>query len=224
MIHGESGKWTKPTQPLGGTVRVIWGLILGLIAVTLVLPLAVSHGSWSFAGFTHVPLCVTPPRFGMGSPSWSLHNDPQFVTSRGVTASVAATVQACSQHPSIGQRTLATFVSLPGTLVWLGVLFLLWRLVRTAEVFGPFTMRMARLLRFLGWFIIVGTLTAVAIEGSATRALLHSMLPAFDQPYTMDLPLDGAVFVALLGGIVALTFGRIVRVGVRMDEDLQGTV
>jgi hypothetical protein len=160
----------------------------------------------------------------MSSSDWSLHDDPQFVTSHGVTASVGGTIQACSQHPGLGQRTLATFMSLPGTLVWLGVLFLLWRLVRTAENYGPFTMRMARLLRFLGWFIIVGTLTAVAVEGWATEALLDGMLPAFGQSYTMDLPVDSAVFVALLGGIVALTFGRIVRVGVRMDEDLQGTV
>jgi DUF2975 family protein len=224
MISDESGKRYRPAQPLGGAVRVIWGLILGLVALTIVFGAAVNHGSWSFAGFSHIPICVTPRGFGIGSSDWTLNNDPQFVASHGVTTSVAGTVQACSMHPSLGQRTLATFMSLPGTLVWLGVLFLLWRLVRTAEVYGPFTMRMAGLLRFIGWFIIAGALIAVVVEGAAAQALLHDMLPAFDSSFSEELPVNGAVIVALLGGIVALTFGRIVRVGARMDEDLQGTV
>jgi Protein of unknown function (DUF2975) len=107
-------------------------------------------------------------------------------------------------------------------VVWLGVLFLLWRLVRTAEQSGPFTEPMARLLRFTGWFIIAGSIAASAAQGAATDALLSMKLQGQDS-FADAVPLPGAV-VPVLAGVVALTFARIVRAGSRMAEDLQGTV
>jgi len=169
-------------------------------------------------------VCVTQPDMTYGSSRWTASNGFPYTPKAGAMINVNAALQACDQHPSLSQRTLATAKTLPNTLMWLGVLFLLWRLVRTAERYGPFTLATARLLRLVGWFIIGGTVIAGFVEGAATNALLASMLKNFSGSFLDFLPLSGVTIIAMLAGIVALTFARIVRVGVRMDEDLQGTV
>ena len=62
--------------------------------------------------------------------------------------------------------------------MWAGVLFLLWRLTRTARRSGPFTAQVAAGLRRLGWFVLIGGPAAAAVQGFAVDALLNSMLRA----------------------------------------------
>jgi Protein of unknown function (DUF2975) len=170
----------------------------------------------------HGAICASQPHMSMSSGDWPVHG-ASYAPRAGATVTINGTVQACVQHPGLGQRFLKTLTSLPSMVVWLGVLFLLWRLVRTAEQSGPFTEPMARLLRFTGWFIIAGSIAASAAQGAATDALLSMMLQG-QNSFADAVPLPGAVVVPVLAGVVALTFARIVRVGSRMAEDLQGTV
>jgi hypothetical protein len=223
MIHEEPGEWRRPTEPLGGTVRILAVFMLMVVVLGLVLPL-MRGGSSALGGVGDAAVCVTQPNETYGSSAWTASNGFPYTPKAGAMININAALQACNQHPSLSQRTLATARTLPNTLMWLGVLFLLWRLVRTAERYGPFTLATARLLRFLGWFIIGGTIIAGFVEDAATDALLSSMLRNFNGSFADFLPVNSGMIIAMLAGVVALTFARIVRVGARMDEDLQGTV
>lgn len=127
-------------------------------------------------------------------------------------------------YPSLYQRLLYTFTALPSVLVWAGVLFLLWRLVRTASLNGPFTMPFAVGMRRLGWFIIIGSLVAASAQGAATDALLNSLLRA-QASFGAAVPQFRSVLpVPLIAGAALLTFARIIRLGAAMDEEIQATV
>jgi predicted aminopeptidase len=78
-------------------------------------------------------------------------------------------------------------------------------------------------MRALGWFILVGSVAAVALQGFAVDALLNSMLR--DQnDFADSIPLHGSLFVPVLSTAVLLTFARFIRAGVAMDEEIKGTV
>lgn len=130
----------------------------------------------------------------------------------------------CTDHADGLQRLWDVLGGLPSLLVLLGVLALLNALVRGASRDGVFTRRTATLLRATGWWLLAGCLVAQFVEAGAHAALLATL--ARDHPFTADtwllswhLPY-ALVFTAL--GI--LTFARVMRAGVAMREDLEGTV
>jgi hypothetical protein len=65
-------------------------------------------------------------------------------------------VQLCTDHPSVGQHLLETLNQAPAYLLFIGVLALLWRLIRDAKRHGLYTTRMAAQLRGIGWLLIIG--------------------------------------------------------------------
>jgi hypothetical protein len=56
----------------------------------------------------------------MSSGDWPVHG-ASFAPRAGATVTINGTVQACVQHPGLGQRFLKTLTSLPSMVVWLGV-------------------------------------------------------------------------------------------------------
>ncbi len=72
----------------------------------------------------------------------------------------------CAAHPGIGQHLLYSLTTLPGLLLWGGILLLLWRLIVISSRGGPFTLRVASAMRGLGWFIMAGAVLSAAIEQS----------------------------------------------------------
>ena len=209
----------SPTEPLGGTVRFIGVFLLGLTALAVLLGVT-GHSNWSIGGFGNADVCATQSNvsYGVETPS-----DPSLATRPGATVNVAGTAMACASHLSLTQRLLKTLTTLPASLVWLAVLFLLWRLVRSAERYGPFTAAVASLLRLTGWFIIGGSVLATVAQSIAADALRNTMFRN-QHDFGNVFVNPGPLFPPLLAGVVALTFARIVRRGVQLDEDLQGTV
>jgi hypothetical protein len=130
----------------------------------------------------------------------------------------------CTDHADGAQRLFDVLGGLPSLLLALGVLFLLNRLIQGTSRQGVFTVRTAKHLRVAGWWLLLGCLVAEVVEAGAHAALLATL--ARDHAFDADTwlgswqPPYALVFTAL--GI--LTFARVMRAGVAMREDLEGTV
>jgi hypothetical protein len=208
------------TEPLGSVTALFGGLLLFAVAASIVFTV---FGSGSLGGFGHTTICATQPNTGYGGSDWASHLD---VAARpGASISINGTLQACADHPAVGQRILYTLMSLPGLLVWGSVLFLLWRVIRAARQSGPFTVPVAVAMRRLGWLIIGGCVAAAAVQGFALDQLLNTMLTPRD--HFGDLisePVRALLPVPALAGAALLTFARIIRLGADMDDEIKGTV
>lgn len=206
------------TEPLRSVTYLFGGLILTLTGITVITTVA---GSGTIGGFGRGPICVTQPNQWYGGSEWS--SQLGIAPRPGASLSISGTLQACTQHPSLSQRWLYSFIGWPSVLVWAAVLFLLWRLVRTASDSGPFTVPVAAGLRLLGWLIILGSLAAASAQGAATDALLNTLLRT-DNGFGDSVPHLSVLPVPLLAGAALLTFARIIRRGAAMDEEIQATV
>ncbi|MFJ1544609.1 DUF2975 domain-containing protein [Streptomyces sp. NPDC088246] len=177
------------------------------------------------------PLVGTKLRLMWGGPNVCAESRSDFSTD-GFTAmfrphagvEVMTRPSYCTDHADGAQRLFDFLGGFPSLLLVLGILFLLNRLIQGASREGVFTARTAKLLRAAGWWLLLGCLVAEVVEAGAHTALLATLA----QDYTFDAdnwlgtwqPPYALVFTAL--GI--LTFARIMRAGVAMREDLEGTV
>jgi hypothetical protein len=212
----------KLTEPLGTVTAVFGGFLLLLIAAGVALTLM---GSGSIGGIGHTDICVDQPHAMYGGSNWLQGMD--LTARRGATLSMNGTLQACANHPGFGQRFLYTLTSVPSALVWGSVVFLLWRVIRAARKTGPFTVPVAAAMRRLGWLIIAGTAAAATVQALAMNQLLNSMMVLAVPNQLTDLisePVHALLPVPLLAGAALLTFARIIRLGVAMDDELKGTV
>ena len=136
----------------------------------------------------------------------------------GVEASGSA-ARLCQESPSLGQRAADLGGELPWLLFGFVVLLLFSRLLKSVLRQGPFTDAASRRLSVLGWSVAAGTpLTGLAV-GWSQFWLVGSMAPTAGAEPTVSGPL-----VLVLAGLAAVIMGRIMREGVRMREDLEGTV
>jgi hypothetical protein len=207
------------TEPLRSVTYIFSGLLL---AFTTIAAISAIVGEGTIGGFGRGPVCVTQPDSWYGGDNWAAQF--HIATQPGASISINGALQACAPHPSFYQRLLYTLTGLPSVLVWAGVLFLLWRLVRAATLNGPFTGSIAVGMRRLGWFIIIGSLVAASAQGAATDALFNSLLReqnAFGDAVPRFL---SVLPVPLLAGAALLAFARIIRLGAAMDEEMQATV
>ncbi|HEY4460820.1 MAG TPA: DUF2975 domain-containing protein [Pseudonocardiaceae bacterium] len=149
---------------------------------------------------------------------------PMTPTLPGPGVSVNSDGATLCVHPaSATQHALAVVIGILGPALFLGALFLLYRVLREAEYGGVFGDRVAGRLRTLGIFLVAAPLVAMVLKGSATAYYVASVSRVeAGQPFGVTFwqwPLP-----TLLAGLGALTFARIMRVGARMREDLDGTV
>ncbi|MCA6092293.1 DUF2975 domain-containing protein [Streptomyces sp. SCA3-4] len=137
---------------------------------------------------------------------------------KGVEASSSAT-RLCQNSPSAGQRAADLGGELPWLLFGSLALLLFSRLLKTVLRQGPFTDAASRRLSVLGWFVAVGTPLAGLVAGWSQSWLVGSMAPIVGSGPTVSGPQ-----VLVLAGLAAVIMGRIMREGVRMREDLEGTI
>jgi hypothetical protein len=208
------------TEPLGSVTALFGGLLLFTVAAGLAFFVA---GRGSIGGFGNTAVCVTQPNVVYNGEGWTRHLG--VAVRPGTSAGINGALQACAAHASIGQRVLYSLMSLPSTLAWAAVLFLLWRLMTVARRTGPFTVGVAVAMRRLGWLIIAGSAVAGAVQGFATDQLLNTMLAAQnDSGDTVTGLIHGLLPVPLLVGAALLTFARIIRLGAAMDDEIKATV
>lgn len=208
----------RATEPLATTAAVFSGLLMGLIAVVTVASI---WGSGSFGGFGDAQVCATSRQTVTSEPS------PAFLAHSvrpGAYLSLNSAVQACAAHPGLWQRILYTLTSLPSALLWVGVLLLLWRLIRIAARRGPLALEVAGSMRLLGWFVLAGSLIVIVGQGVANQLLLNTMLAAGSDLGAIVNSLIAGWPVPLLVGAGLLTFARITRLGAALDEEIKGTI
>ncbi|EPH46160.1 DUF2975 domain-containing protein [Streptomyces aurantiacus] len=136
----------------------------------------------------------------------------------GVEASSSAT-RLCQDSPSVGQRAADLGGQLPWLLFASLALLLFHRLLKAVLLQGPFTDAVAQRLSVLGWFVAAGTPLAGLVVGWSQSWLSASMAPVIGSGPTVTGPQ-----ALVLAGLAAVIMGKIMREGVRMREDLEGTI
>ncbi|MEV4188842.1 hypothetical protein AB0J28_46155 [Streptosporangium canum] len=146
-------------------------------------------------------------------------DDPAFtqMARPGVMAS-ASGLEFIDGSPDAGQYLWQALTTFPGFVVTAGAFFLMWRLMWRARG-GVYIPQVARRVRFLGGWLLAGGLLAPQIENFAMMRLLDTMAVGEAGYRTGEIPL-----VVPLVGLGLLALAGILRDGVRMREDLEGTV
>lgn len=141
---------------------------------------------------------------------------------RGVQATWG-TASLCTARPTAGQALAFAVTLLPVALLRLGALYLLMRLARTAARDGVHTVKAARLVLALGWWLLAGGLAATLAEAFARVNLLAELVtwPVNWGQWPVAWSVSWPVFWFGLGLII---FARIMRVSAGMRADLEGTV
>ncbi|MFD9885902.1 DUF2975 domain-containing protein [Streptomyces alboflavus] len=137
---------------------------------------------------------------------------------KGVEATGSGT-RLCQDDPSVGQRAADLGGELPWLLFGAVVLLLFSRLLDAVVDKGPFTETVARRLSTLGWVVTAGAPLASLVVGSSRSWLVGSMAPVAGSGLEMSGTLE-----LVLAGLAAVVMGKIMREGVRMREDLEGTI
>lgn len=137
---------------------------------------------------------------------------------KGVEAASSA-ARLCQEGPSVGQRAADLGSELPWLLFGFVALLLFSQLMNAVVRDGPFTETAARRLSVLGWAVTVGTPVAGLVVGWSQSWLVASMAPIVGSG-----PEWAGPQVLILAGLAAVIMGRIMREGVRMREDLEGTI
>lgn len=223
---GPVGKTPNPAtgrqlvQPLGGLLAAIAVVTLFLLAVGLAGTLSGSGMALSYPGLGTGPVCADVNYNGIGMVSSSL---TLTGLRPGASVGVPNPIPLCLQHATAGQRALAFLASAPHTVLYLMIFGLTGWLLLVARREGPFVPTVCRLLRFLGWLVLVGSVI-VAIGQNLAQAYFLATATASPVPVAADA-LNGAFLgVPLLAGCALLTLARIMRAGSRMRDDLEGTV
>jgi hypothetical protein len=126
-------------------------------------------------------------------------------------------------HPTAGQALAFAVTLLPPGLLLVGVLYLTMRLARTAARDGVYTVQAARLVLFLGWWLLAGGLVTSIAEGFARLNLL-GLLVTWHVDW-VDWPSSwGWSWPVEWFGLGLIIFARIMRVSAGMRADLEGTV
>ncbi|MFI5760668.1 DUF2975 domain-containing protein [Streptomyces sp. NPDC051563] len=137
---------------------------------------------------------------------------------QGVEAS-SSTTRLCQNSPSTAQRAADLGSRLPWMLFASLALLFFSRLLKAVLSQGPFTDEVARRLTVLGWFVTLGTPLAGLVVGWSQSWLVGSMAPMIGSGPEVSDPQ-----VLILAGLAAVIMGKIMREGVRMREDLEGTI
>ncbi|WP_369200261.1 DUF2975 domain-containing protein [Streptomyces sp. PU-14G] len=131
----------------------------------------------------------------------------------------SSVTRMCQGGPSVGQRAADLGGELPWLLFGAVALLLFSRMLKAVWLQGPFNEAVAQRLFVLGWFVTVGTPLAGLIVGWSHSWLVGSMAPIVGSGPTVSGPM-----VLVLAGLAAVIMGKIMREGVRMREDIEGTI
>ena len=213
-------------------IEVALDVILAFLAIAFALGLVVAavssltgHDAGGRLFSFDDPTCVTADAGGIGIEG----TEPDPITgevfpptsSRGSTVTDAYRV--CLRHPSFGEQLAASADGLLSFALLIGTALLVRRVIRDARRDGLFTPRPARSTRHLGWLLVTmsvlwplaaqvgtGVVVAAAVDGQQwSGQLLRS------SPVSCTL---------LLTGLGVLTFARILRLAVPLQEEAALTV
>lgn len=185
-----------------------------LVLVTGVITGMVLYSRAGLFGLTFdIVMAQSPNRYGIPL------DHPAFteMTRPGVMAS-ASDLQFIDGSPDTGQYVWQALTTFPSFVVTAGAFFLLWRLLWQARG-GVYIPQAARQVRFLGRWLLAGGLLAPQIENFAMMRLLDTLAVGEANYGLREIPL-----VVPLVGLGLLALAGILRDGVRMRDDLEGTI
>ncbi|MFJ7966514.1 DUF2975 domain-containing protein [Streptomyces sp. NPDC096324] len=210
----------NPLEPMSSAVT----MIVALFAAVTVLGVfgSMFMDGVSVLGIGDTTICVTDTTTTVGADDES--SPMGFRAAPGVSMGLDANPRFCTDDPSAVQGLLNTATQLPSFVFTVGALLLVLRLIRGAEGDGLYTARTARRLRSVGWWLLAGSVLAAITESVGEKALIHSLSRGGDVSALSGLVSWDAPYMAILTGLGVLSFARIMRVGVAMREDLDGTV
>lgn len=206
----------SPLEPVATWVNVFLALVGTLVGLSVI---AAVLGSGSVFGIGDSDVCVEAANGRVPVPQYG---DNVVLGVESGVRSGPSEVRICVDSPTFGQRLLGVLGQVPTFLVFVGSLLLAARLVRGASREGIFTQVVARRLRALGWFVLVGELVATFVEAQARNWLTNTMVADLDAILTLN-DWNVPVMAGFLG-VVLISMGRIMRVSTEMREDLEGTV
>lgn len=206
----------RPVRDWTSALQVVTGLVAigSAIAVVFWLVTAVLYAVQRAGGGMDVVIGATLPsarHVGPVPPAEGLAANVGFATGDSLPVAIG--------RPSTEQYVLAVLERLPTLVVYAAFFALLWRLVAVARRTTPYTAGTVWWLRLLGVLLLVGALVAELVEAVAQGWLSAVVLPAHGFLFDYDLP-TGAV----VGGAGLLAVSEVVRRGMLMREDLEGTV
>jgi hypothetical protein len=203
------------------TMRVAWNPLRPLTTVTSVV-------TWVF-GLSALLIVLA----NVAALGWlpGVGANPTCVDAGGQVGALRQGVEAgadgatlCVDNPSVGQRVADIGDQVPQALFALGALYLLLRFLRTSSQEGPYVATVPGRLSALGWFVLVGGPVSELLFAVSRYFLRSSMMSGVPSSGWLTEWRAAFPWWAIACGVAALTFAYILRIGVRMHEDLQGTV
>lgn len=199
-------KW-NPLRPLTSVTRLItW--IFGLTALVIVVANIAALG-W-LPGTPANPACVQ-----IGD-----HAGPLREGARATPSGASV----CVDDPSAAQRIADIGDQVPQALFALGALYLLLRFLRTASQEGPYAATVPGRLAALGWFVLVGGPVSELLFAVSRHFLRTSLISGVPSADWLSQWLATFPWWSTAAGVAALAFAHILRIGARMNEDLEGTI
>lgn len=205
-------RFRDPLQPLVGLISVGYYLALAAFLIGVYRVLFASGGSFGWNGGA---ACLDVPA-GLQS----------MLPGPGEPRSAIVDVQglhACIPHAGSAQAfysTLANGLGLPFFLITFG---LTSRLLTVAAKGGVYRSEVVSRVHLLAWTLIVGEAVVVVLRVFGSVHLFNDLAVA-PVSGVFWLPFWHVNFIVLLIGVVLLSVARILREGVGMREDLEGTV
>lgn len=197
----------NPLRPLTGVTRLItW--VFGIGALVIVIANVAALGWLPGTGTT--PTCVQLGDHA-GSPTEGARTTP------GGTS-------VCVDSPSAAQRIADIGDQVPQALFALGALALLLRFLRTASQEGPYAAAVPGRLAALGWFVLIGGPVSELISVVSRHFLRSSLISGVSTSDWVNEWLAAFPWWSTATGVAALAFAHILRIGTRMQEDLEGTI
>ena len=125
-------------------------------------------------------------------------------------------------HPSTKQRLLSDLQHVGWFFLLVGILWILRGLARSVTAGDPFGVGNVRRLRTLGFLLLVGASVVEVVNYALRTSLSNTLSPS---AYG-DLGFTGfrVPFFALLAGLGAFVLSEVFAYGVRLREDVEGTI
>ena len=189
----------------------------GYVIVTLLLVLAVLvYPAFKIADYGRM-------LFGSGSLEVAAQLDPaQVDLPDGVRLQGWPDISLEIEDPTTQQILHSAAMDLGPWLLFVAGLWLLWGLARSVRRGDPFGRQNVKRLRGLGFLLVLGAPVVELFNSAVRGSLLNELPPGRFGDFGMagfELPA-----AALLGGLSAFILAEVFAYGLRLREDVEGTI